>query len=92
MKRNFRKPLVLMTPKSHLRSKVAASDLSELVNGRFHEVLDEVSSDISVTNAERIVPPLVKLFTTCVATAINTTLPTRQLSALNNSIHSQPTS
>ncbi len=37
--RKVRKPLILMTPKSHLRSKQAASDFSEFVNGRFHEIL-----------------------------------------------------
>ncbi len=41
MKRNFRKPLILMTPKSHLRSKEASSPYQELVEGRFYEVLDD---------------------------------------------------
>jgi 2-oxoglutarate dehydrogenase E1 component len=41
MKRNFRKPLVLMTPKSLLRDKLAVSPLQDLVNGRFHEVLND---------------------------------------------------
>ena len=36
MKRNFRKPLILMTPKSLLRLKAAASPIEELVSGRFH--------------------------------------------------------
>ena len=37
--RKIRKPLILMTPKSHLRSKAAASDFNEFVSGRFHEIL-----------------------------------------------------
>jgi len=41
MKRNVRKPLILMTPKSHLRSKEASSPYQELANGRFQEVLDD---------------------------------------------------
>jgi len=41
MKRNVRKPLILMTPKSHLRSKEASSPYQELVSGRFQEVLDD---------------------------------------------------
>jgi 2-oxoglutarate dehydrogenase E1 component len=41
MKRNFRKPLILMTPKSLLRDKLAVSPLQDLVSGRFHEVLDD---------------------------------------------------
>ena len=45
MKRNFRKPLVLMTPKSMLRLKAAASPLKELTGGRFHEVIDDSAAD-----------------------------------------------
>src|SRR5262249_1773548 len=45
MKRSFRKPLVLMTPKSLLRLKAATSPLEELVSGRFHEVLDDTQAD-----------------------------------------------
>jgi 2-oxoglutarate dehydrogenase E1 component len=47
MKRNFRKPLIVMTPKSLLRLKAACSPLEELVTGRFREVLDEDSADAS---------------------------------------------
>jgi 2-oxoglutarate dehydrogenase E1 component len=45
MKRGFRKPLVLMTPKSLLRLKAATSPLEELISGRFHEVLDDTDAD-----------------------------------------------
>jgi 2-oxoglutarate dehydrogenase E1 component len=45
MKRTFRKPLVLMTPKSLLRLKAAVSPLEELISGRFHEVLDDTRAD-----------------------------------------------
>jgi 2-oxoglutarate dehydrogenase E1 component len=45
MKRNFRKPLIVMTPKSLLRLKAACSALEELVSGRFHEVLDDAGAD-----------------------------------------------
>jgi len=45
MKRNFRKPLILMTPKSLLRHKAAVSPLDEFVTGRFHEVLDDTKAD-----------------------------------------------
>ncbi|TVR11660.1 MAG: 2-oxoglutarate dehydrogenase E1 component [Planctomycetota bacterium] len=41
MKRAFRKPLILMTPKSHLRSQAASSPLSDFTSGRFQEVLDD---------------------------------------------------
>jgi 2-oxoglutarate dehydrogenase E1 component len=39
MKRNFRKPLIAMTPKSMLRAKI--SPTGDLVMGRFFEVLDD---------------------------------------------------
>ena len=39
LKRNFRKPLVIMTPKSYLRTSL--SPVEELISGRFHEVLDD---------------------------------------------------
>ncbi len=41
MKRSFRKPLVLMTPKSLLRDKMCVSPAAELVSGVFQEVLDD---------------------------------------------------
>ena len=41
MKRDFRKPLIIMTPKSLLRSKDAISELADMTNGGFQEVLDD---------------------------------------------------
>jgi 2-oxoglutarate dehydrogenase E1 component len=41
MKRNFRKPLVIMSPKSLLRHKLAVSHLAEFTEGGFKPVLDE---------------------------------------------------
>jgi 2-oxoglutarate dehydrogenase E1 component len=41
MKRDFRKPLVVMTPKSLLRHRLAVSSVTDLAEGAFHEVLDE---------------------------------------------------
>ncbi len=43
LKRDVRKPLILMTPKGHLRSKAAASVLADFVSGRFHEILVDPS-------------------------------------------------
>jgi 2-oxoglutarate dehydrogenase E1 component len=49
VKRNFRKPLVLMTPKSLLRHKLAVSPSSEFTgNSRFRPVIGEI---------DRIAPP-----------------------------------
>ncbi|MBX3374884.1 MAG: 2-oxoglutarate dehydrogenase E1 component [Phycisphaeraceae bacterium] len=50
MKRNFRKPLVVMTPKSLLRNPQAVSTTGELVSGAFRLVID----DPAVTDPRRI--------------------------------------
>ncbi|MGV3532953.1 MAG: 2-oxoglutarate dehydrogenase E1 component, partial [Chthoniobacteraceae bacterium] len=39
MKRPFRKPLVLMTPKSLLRNELCVSQVEDFTNGHFHEIL-----------------------------------------------------
>jgi 2-oxoglutarate dehydrogenase E1 component len=50
MKRNFRKPLVIMTPKSLLRHPMAVSDLEDMSGGSFfREVLDD-----EAVNAEKV--------------------------------------
>lgn len=41
MKREFRKPLVLMTPKSLLRHPKVVSPLEDLAEGKFRELLDD---------------------------------------------------
>ena len=50
MKRAFKKPLILMTPKSMLRLEAAASKLSDFTNGHFEEIL----SDSTATNPKAI--------------------------------------
>jgi 2-oxoglutarate dehydrogenase E1 component len=45
MKRNFRKPLVVMTPKSLLRLPACVSPIDEFVSGRFRDVLDDAAAD-----------------------------------------------
>ena len=47
MKVNFRKPLVVFTPKSLLRHPKAVSSVSELVSGHFREVIDDDSADVA---------------------------------------------
>ncbi|HLW66748.1 MAG TPA: 2-oxoglutarate dehydrogenase E1 component [Gemmataceae bacterium] len=45
VKRNFRKPLIIMTPKSLLRHPLAKSALNEFTTGHFREVLDDPTAD-----------------------------------------------
>lgn len=44
IKRNFRKPLIVMTPKSLLRHKLAISTLTDLTNGSFETIIPEVDT------------------------------------------------
>lgn len=54
--RDFRKPLVAMTPKSLLRHKACVSKLSDMAEGTsFHRILDETDKSITDKNCERIV-------------------------------------
>jgi 2-oxoglutarate dehydrogenase E1 component len=49
MKRNFRKPLIVFTPKSLLRHPKAVNTIEELANGEFQEVIDDVLNPQEVT-------------------------------------------
>lgn len=44
MLRKFRKPLIVMSPKSLLRNKLAVSSLEDLSEGRFYNVIDEIEA------------------------------------------------
>ncbi len=55
MIRLFRKPLVIMTPKSLLRAKDATSDLAELSKGEFRTVIGETDASIDVKKVKRII-------------------------------------
>jgi 2-oxoglutarate dehydrogenase E1 component len=52
--RPMRKPLVVMSPKSLLRHKMAISSLDELANGEFQNVIDEVD-DLDKSAVKRVV-------------------------------------
>ena len=45
MKWNFRKPLIVFTPKSLLRHPLVVSGKEELAHGSFHEVIDDLQVD-----------------------------------------------
>jgi len=49
MKRDFRKPLIVFTPKSLLRYPKAVSKMTDLANGEFQEVIDDVIDVEKVT-------------------------------------------
>jgi 2-oxoglutarate dehydrogenase E1 component len=52
--RNFRKPLIVMTPKSLLRHKMSVSPLTELSSGRFEVIIPEIEA-IELKKTRRLV-------------------------------------
>ncbi|NJX14464.1 2-oxoglutarate dehydrogenase E1 component [Tamlana crocina] len=52
MKRNFRKPLIVFTPKSLLRHPKAVSSMSELTSGQFQEIIDDT---VNPENVKKLV-------------------------------------
>ena len=55
MVRQFRKPLVIMTPKSLLRAKDAASPLSEFTRGEFRTVIGANNAELDAATVKRVV-------------------------------------
>ncbi|ANN77054.1 2-oxoglutarate dehydrogenase E1 component [Bordetella flabilis] len=54
MIRPFRKPLVILTPKSLLRNKDAGSPLTELASGGFRTVIGELDESIDPASVKRV--------------------------------------
>ena len=54
MLRSFRKPLIVMTPKSLLRHKLSVSAITDLANGRFMNVIDEID-ELQAGQVRRVV-------------------------------------
>jgi 2-oxoglutarate dehydrogenase E1 component len=54
MVRQFRKPLVILTPKSLLRNKDAGSPMSDLSSGRFRPIIGEVDEKINPASVKRV--------------------------------------
>ncbi|MDI4632356.1 2-oxoglutarate dehydrogenase E1 component [Pelomonas sp. V22] len=55
MLRMFRKPLVIMTPKSLLRAKDATSPLSDFTKGEFKTVIGEQDASIDAAKVKRVI-------------------------------------
>jgi len=55
MVRQFRKPLVIMTPKSLLRAKDASSPLTEFTRGEFRTVIGAHNAEINAAEVKRVV-------------------------------------
>ena len=55
MVRMFRKPLVIMTPKSLLRNKDATSPLSDFTKGEFKTVIPEQNAEIEAAKVKRVI-------------------------------------
>ncbi|MEI8198026.1 MAG: hypothetical protein WCI73_19200, partial [Phycisphaerae bacterium] len=54
VKRPFRKPLIVMSPKSMLRNKLAVSTLDEFAKGTYQELIDEIDSTIDKSKVRRV--------------------------------------
>ncbi|MDE2147940.1 MAG: 2-oxoglutarate dehydrogenase E1 component, partial [Burkholderiales bacterium] len=55
MVRQFRKPLIVFTPKSLLRAKDAASPLSEFTKGEFRTVIGPARSEVDGAKVKRVI-------------------------------------
>jgi 2-oxoglutarate dehydrogenase E1 component len=55
MKRNFIKPLILMTPKSLLRADFAASREEDFTSGRFEEILLSPKAGAAASKVKRVI-------------------------------------
>jgi 2-oxoglutarate dehydrogenase E1 component len=55
MKRDFRKPLVIMSPKSLLRHPAAASRLEEFTAGGFQEIIDDAGTPAPDAKPARVI-------------------------------------
>lgn len=55
MIRPYRKPLIVMTPKSLLRHKLAVSNFQELEQGQFHLIIPETDASIKAAQVQRVV-------------------------------------
>ncbi len=55
MHRTYRRPLIVMSPKSMLRNPLAVSKLDEFAQGGFQDMIDEIDSSIDRSKVKRVV-------------------------------------
>lgn len=55
MLRPMRRPMIVMSPKSLLRHRLATSTIDELVGGKFLPVIDEIDSEVGASKAKRLI-------------------------------------
>ncbi len=55
LKRDYRKPLIVMSPKSLLRHKLAVSTLEDLTRKTFQSIIKEQCSEVVVKNVTRVI-------------------------------------
>lgn len=55
IKRNYRKPLIVMSPKSLLRHPLVVSEIEALTSGKFYEVIDEKSPEITPEKVKKLI-------------------------------------
>src|SRR6184192_1566607 len=65
MHRSFRKPLIVMSPKSLLRHKLAVSPLGEFTEGTFRTVIDDVAIEGAPEAGVRVERPRVRRILLC---------------------------
>ena len=68
MLRDYRKPLIVMTPKSLLRHKESTSTLEDLSQGHFHVVIEE-QRDLDESKVDRVVACAGKVYYDLIAEA-----------------------
>jgi 2-oxoglutarate dehydrogenase E1 component len=89
MIRPFRKPLVIMTPKSLLRNKDATSPITEFTKGEFHTVLGEQDANVDAQKVTRLIICSGKVYYDLVKRERPRSPKMRQLFVSSNSIHSR---
>ena len=89
MMRPYRKPLIVMSPKSLLRHKEAVSSLEELADGRFQNVIGEVDKLDREERAARDRLLAARSTTSCSRTGASTRSTTSRSSASSSSIRSR---